>query len=183
MKAIITIVCAAMLAACAAASEEMPAFAYFDEQGGRVRDGAGILSPEVQAQLVQDLDRAEQNYGPQLAVVTVDSLEGYSIEDFSLEYARAWGLGDAERNDGLMVLIAPNERKVRIEVGSGIEGSFTDLFCAEIIENAFLPSFKDGEFEAGLTAGVELLIEHMQRYPTIPANDNPATPNEVSEAA
>ncbi|GAA0283006.1 hypothetical protein GCM10009127_25540 [Alteraurantiacibacter aestuarii] len=141
------------------------------------------MSPETEVQLTMKLDRAEAAFGPQLAVVTVDSLEGLTIEDFSIKYARAWGLGDPDRNDGLMVLVAPNERRVRIEVGRGIEDSFTDLFCAEVIESAFLPSFRSGEFDAGLTAGIDLLVERMQQYPTIPANDNLPNTNEFREAA
>jgi uncharacterized protein len=166
---------AALIAACSAASEPA-AFPHFSEEGGRVRDMADLLSPEAEARLTARLDQAEAMFGPQMAIVTVTSLEGYPITDFSLEYARAWGLGDKERNDGLQLLVAPNERRVRIEVGKGIEVTFTDVYCAEVIENVILPRFREGKMEDGIIAGTEQLIEHMRDNPTIPVNDNAPTP-------
>jgi uncharacterized protein len=169
-----------MLMSCSAAPEA-PAFPYFNEEGGRVRDMAKILSPETEALLTAKLDRAERAYGPQMAVVTVQSLEGYDIAHFSLEYSRAWKLGNSERNDGLQLMVAPNERKVRIEVGKGIEDSFTDLYCKDVLDNVILPRFRDGEMDSGIVAGTEELIEHMRLNPTIQVNDN--GPVEEREAA
>jgi len=165
----------ALLVACSAAAEPTP-FPYFNKEGGRIRDMANLLSPEVEGHLTDQLDRAEASYGPQMAVVTVDSLHDYSIEDFSLFYARAWSLGDKVRNDGMLLLVAPNERKVRIEIGKGIEDTFTDVYCKEVIDHAIIPRFKEGDFEAGITAGVDELVTHMREHPTLPANDNAAQP-------
>ncbi|WP_369027095.1 YgcG family protein [Qipengyuania sp. RANM35] len=151
--------------------EPEPTFPYFSEEGGRVRDMANVLSPSTEAALTAQLDRAEQQFGQQVGVVTVASLEGYPIEDFSLEYARAWKLGDAKRNDGLQILIALNERKIRIEVGKGIERTFTDIYCKEVID-MMTPYFRDGDFDAGVTVGVAELVRHMEQYPSLPANDN-----------
>ncbi len=139
---------------------------------GRIRDAAQVLDPPSEARLTALLDGAEERYGQQVGIVTVQSLEGYAIEDYSLYYARRWGLGDAERNDGLMILLAPNERKVRIEVGKGIESTFTDLFCKNLIDEVMIPRFKEGDFEAGVEAGAQALVERMKRYPSQPANDN-----------
>ena len=175
---------AALLAACSA-QEKPPAFPYFEEKGGWVRDGADILSSTAEQSLVARLEAAEANFGPQLAIVTVESLHDYSIEDFSLQYARAWGLGDGERHDGLLLLVAPNERRVRIEVGKGIEGTFTDLYCKDVLDTVVLPRFSEGEMEGGVVAGADALIDHMRKHPTIPANDNmPAdAPIKASQAA
>jgi len=174
----------AVLAACSA-QQEPPAFPYFEAEGGRVRDGADILSSAAEQSLVATLDAAEASFGTQLAIVTVESLHGYSIEDFSLLYARAWGLGDGERNDGLLLLVAPDERRVRIEVGKGIEETFTDLYCKDVIESAIIPRFREGNMEGGVVAGAEALIDQMRKHPTIPANDNaPAeAPVKVSKVA
>jgi uncharacterized protein len=168
---------AAVLAACSA-QEEPPAFPYYEAEGGRVRDGADILSPAAEHALAARLYAAEASYGPQLAIVTVESLHGYSIEDFSLLYARAWGLGDGDRNDGLLLLVAPDERRVRIEVGKGLEETFTDLYCKDVLDAAIMPRFRQGDMEAGVIAGVEALIDRMRKHPTIPANDN--APGEAS---
>jgi uncharacterized protein len=175
MARLLALLGSALLVACSA-SAESPAFPYFDKEGGRVRDMANVLSPQAEARLTAALDEAEANYGPQMAIVTVSSLHGYEIADFSLKYARAWGLGDKERNDGLQLLVAPNERKVRIEVGKGIEKTFTDLYCKDILDDVIIPRFTEGSLEAGIIAGVDEMIAHMRENPTLPANDNAAQP-------
>lgn len=165
---------------CSSEAEEAR-FPYFDEQGGRVRDMAGLLDEATEADLANKLDHAEAAYGPQMGVVTVTSLEGYDISDFSLQYARAWRLGDAQRNDGILLLVAPNERQARIEIGKGIEATFTDVYCREVLEDAILPHFRAGDMQAGIVAGTSELILHMRKHPTIPANDN--LPPAIEEAA
>ena len=147
------------------------AFPFFSNDGGRVRDQANILSPATERSLKAKLDKAEAQWGQQMAVVTVPSLEGYTIEDYSIGYARAWGLGDKDRNDGLMLLVAPNERKVRIEVGKGIERSFTDLYAKSVI-NMMLPYFRQGDFDAAVSTGVDELVIRMREFPSRPANDD-----------
>lgn len=171
MRLAFAIVIAALLAACTSAAKE-PAFPYFEEEGGRVRDGADLLSPNVEAELTARLNQAQEQYGQAMAIVTVPSLHGMSIEDFSIGYARAWKLGHRDRNDGLLLLVAPDERKVRIEVGVGIEGTFTDPFCQQVLDDVILPAFKAGAFEAGIDSGTNMLIDRMKAYPSLPANDN-----------
>jgi uncharacterized protein len=180
-RLIMVTLASALLASCSAAAEPKP-FPYFDKEGGRVRDLAQVLPPALEARQTGDLDSAEENYGPQMAVVTVPSLHGISIEDFSLSYARAWKLGDKTRNDGIMLLVAPTERKVRIEVGKGIEGTFTDVYCKDVLEKAILPRFKSGDIAADVAAGVDALVANMRRHPTIPANDD-ATSLHTAKAA
>ena len=163
------------LAGCSAAAEPEP-FPYFEAEGGRIRDGADLLTPETESQLTKMLDEAQHRYGPQMAVVTVTSLHGFSIEEFSLQYANAWGLGHRDRNDGLMIVVAPNERKVRIEVGLGIENSFSNEFCQTVIDGHIVPAFRDGDMERGIVEGVGALVDRMKLHPTVPANDNQPVP-------
>ena len=175
-----------MLAACGAAAEDAaPAFAYYEEEGGRVRDGADILTAETEAKLTRMLDQAEANYGQQMGVVTVPSLRGYAIDDFSFAYAQSWGLGNAERDDGLMLLIAPNEQTVRIEIGIGIEDTFPNSFAQTVIDDDIIPAFAIGDFDSGVIAGTEALVLRMRKYPSKPANypSKPANDNMPLEDA
>ena len=91
-------------------------------------------------------------------VATTPDLKGYDINDYSFELANAWGIGSNERDDGLLVLVAPNERRVRIEVGLGLEASVRDEEAEEIIREAIIPAFQNGDFEKGISQGVNRLI-------------------------
>lgn len=173
MRLALFLIISGVLAACSEPVAQAPEFPFFSEEGGRVRDMAGILSVEAEQSLAARIVQTEQAYGPQIALVTVDSLEGYAVEDFSIEYARAWGLGDKDRNDGIMMMVAPDDSRVRIEIGSGIEDSFTDIYCAEVIAEKIIPAFTTGDYEAGIVAGMEELMDRAQKFPTkAPANDN-----------
>jgi uncharacterized protein len=138
----------------------------------RVTDGANILDAVTEEALSARLARAESNYGPQLIVVTTNSLNGQTIEDYSLELAMATGIGDKIRNDGLLLVVAPKQRKTRIEVGTGLEASFTNAYTQSVVDEALLPSFKTGRFEDGIEAAVNRLIAKMKEAPTKAANDN-----------
>ncbi len=142
------------------------------ELTGRVVDAADLLTPDAEKRLVSKLASAELAYGPQMVVVTTPSLNGREISNYSIDLARSWGIGDKKRNDGLVLLVAPTERKVRIEVGSGLEGSFSDEFAGQILRDNILPSFQDENFEAGVEAGVDRMIEKMKAAPTLRVNDN-----------
>jgi uncharacterized protein len=141
---------------------------------GRVVDAANILDPEIEKRLTEKLALAQQQYGPQMVIVTTPTLNGKTIESYSLDLANAWGIGDKKRNDGLMLLVAPTERRVRIEVGRGIEGSFSDAFAGEILRENIIPYFQGGNLAGGIEAGVDRMIAKMKAVPTIPANDNSA---------
>ncbi|MFC3691442.1 TPM domain-containing protein [Chenggangzhangella methanolivorans] len=120
-----------------------------------VVDEANILPPDAEAALVAKLKAFQDKTGHQFAVATVPSLQGTSVEDFGNRLFRDWGLGDKQRNDGALLLIAPNERKVRIEVGYGLEGDLTDAVSRLIIENAILPRFRAGDFPGGIARGAD----------------------------
>lgn len=126
----------------------------FPELTGRIVDNAGLLEPEDRAAIEAELAALEQKSSDQLVVVTLPSLQGYEIEDFGYQLGRKWGIGQAGRNNGVLLIVAPNERRVRIEVGRGLEPIVTDLLSKLIIENTILPAFRRGDFSGGIRAGV-----------------------------
>ena len=109
---------------------------------GRVVDQAGILSPAVKAELETALAAHENNTTNQVVVVTLKTLGGVNISDYSLKLGRYWGIGQKDKNNGVLLVVAPNDRRVRIEVGYGLEGTITDAFCEVIIDNYIVPEFK-----------------------------------------
>jgi uncharacterized protein len=125
---------------------------------GRVVDQAKILSPVTSANLERKLADLEQKSGIQLVVAAVLSLGDEEIEPYANELFRAWKLGEANKNNGVLLLIAPKERRVRIEVGYGLEGTLTDAVSSIIISNAIAPRFKAGDFNGGVTRGVDDII-------------------------
>jgi uncharacterized protein len=126
---------------------------------GRVVDDANILSPTTRADLTAMLQRHEQATGEQVAVVTLPSLQGYSIEDFGYQLGRAWGIGQKDKNTGALLIVAPNEHKVRIEVGYGLEGKLTDAQSSVIINRDILPEFRRGDFNAGVLTGTATILK------------------------
>jgi uncharacterized protein len=140
---------ALMVAAIAAiAAPTLPALS------GRVVDGAGLLSAADKAQLEADLAAFEAKSTDQIVVVTVPSLQGYAIEEFAVALGRAWKIGQAGKDNGLILLVAPNERKVRFEVGRGLEPLLPDGKAGTIIRQTILPTFRRGDFPGGIKAGV-----------------------------
>ena len=126
------------------------------ELTGRVVDAADILSVEEEKSIADKLESIELDTLAQLVVVTTPSLDGYSITDYSLALGRGWGIGDSERNDGLLLVVAPNDRKVRIEVGYGLEETIEDPEAKEIITQ-IIPMFRTEDYFTGITLGVDLL--------------------------
>jgi uncharacterized protein len=126
----------------------------FPELTGRVVDEASLLTGPDYAALVEQLKSIEDASTDQVAVVTLKSLQGYPIEDFGYQLGRKWGIGQKGKDNGILLIVAPNERKVRIEVGRGLEPLMTDAMSKLIIENAILPAFRRGDFAAGISAGV-----------------------------
>lgn len=153
-----------------AAREQASATAPALELTGRVVDAADILSAPVEQALTVKLEALESDTGVQLVVATTPDLGGQDIATYSVELARAWGIGSKERDDGLMLLIAPNERKARIDVGYGLEASVRDAEAAQILQQQVLPEFRTGNFDSGVTKGVDSLIREV-------------TPVELKEAA
>jgi len=128
---------------------------------GRVVDGAGILSPQAEAQLTGELADLEARTGRQVVVATVPDLQGYEIEDYGYQLGRAWGVGRKDQDDGVVFLVAPNQRKVRIEVGYGLEPVLTDALSSLILQQRVLPAFREGKIEAGVVAGTQAVIQQL----------------------
>ncbi len=144
-----------------------PAFAQsFPELTGRVIDQANLLDPAQEAALTAKLEALETQSNRQLVVATVNSLEDYDIADYGYRLGRTWGIGqdgagETEKDNGLILLVAPNERKVRIEVGYGLEGIMTDALSSIIIQNDILPQFRDGNMAGGIIAGVDRISSQL----------------------
>jgi len=125
---------------------------------GRINDYAGILTPATAYQLEDMLQKFEATESTQIVLLTVPSLEGASLEDFSLRVVEAWKPGQKKLDNGALLLIAKNDRKLRIEVGYGLEGKLTDLVSGRIIRDIITPRFKEGNFDQGVTDGIAALI-------------------------
>ena len=148
------LVCAALALAVAAAHAARPVPALT----GRVVDQARLLSPATAAKLERDLAALEASDSTQVAVLTVPSLDGDSLEEFSIKVVEAWKLGRDRKDNGALLLVAHKERKVRIEVGRGLEGKLTDLVSGRIIRGDIVPRFKQGDFDGGIAAGVGAIV-------------------------
>jgi uncharacterized protein len=143
----------------------------FPPLSGRVVDAADILSPETEAALSLRLQDWEREASDQLVVATVPSLQGYEVSDYGYRLGRAWGIGVGEDvggdrlDNGVLFLVAPNEREVAIEVGYGLEGTLTDTEARRVIEEAVLPAFREGDFDRGVTEGVVRIIGYLGATP------------------
>jgi uncharacterized protein len=138
----------------------LPALALtFPPLTGRVVDQAGIIPSATEASLDAKLASLEAATTDQFVVVTLNSLEGTDIADYGYQLGRHWGIGQKDKNNGVLLIVAPNERSVRIEVGYGLEGDLTDAVSRLIIENAILPKFRSGDMAAGIEAGADDVIK------------------------
>ena len=126
---------------------------------GRVVDQAGLLSPQATEQLTQQLADHESKTGQQVVVAIVSSLQGQEIEDYGYQLGRFWGIGQKDKDTGAILLVAPKEHEVRIEVGYGLEGTLTDTKSAEIIHDIVLPAFKQGQMSQGVIAGTDAILQ------------------------
>lgn len=131
----------------------------FPALSGRVVDEANILDAGTRASLSTKLADLEAKSTDQLVVVTLRSLQGTSIEDFGVQLGRHWQIGQRGKNNGVLLIVAPNERKVRIEVGYGLEGTLTDAITKLIIENSITPRFRANDYPGGITRGVDDIIQ------------------------
>lgn len=130
---------------------------------GRVTDAADILNQRQKAALSRQLEELERSTGHQMVIVTVSALDGQDVAAFTRELANAWGVGRAEQKDGVVFLIAPNERKVRIAVGTGLERTLPDHLCKKIIDDEILPRFKMGDLPGGIDAGAAALMRELKQ--------------------
>jgi len=131
----------------------------FPRLGARVVDEANLLDAAARADLEAKLAALEEKTSDQLVVVTVRSLGGRAIEDYGYRLGRSWGIGQKDKNNGVLLIVAPNERKVRIEVGYGLEGALPDAIASVIIQNAILPRFKANDYPGGIARGVDDIIK------------------------
>jgi uncharacterized protein len=136
-----------------------PALALdFPTLSGRVVDEANVLDPATRAALADKLANLEAKTTDQLVVVTLKSLQGTSIEDFGVQLGRRWQIGQKDKNNGVLLIVVPSERQVRIEVGYGLEGALTDAVSRLIIENAIVPRFRANDIPGGIARGVDDII-------------------------
>lgn len=125
---------------------------------GRVVDQAGILDRPTIDAITQQLAGFESSTGSQVVVVTLPDLKNYPIEDWGLALGRGWGIGQAGKNNGVLLIVAPNDRELRIEVGYGLEGDIPDATANSIIQQEIIPSFKRGDMQGGVRAGVNAIL-------------------------
>lgn len=138
----------------------------FPKLTGRVVDSANLLDPAQEAALTAKLEALETQSSRQLVVVTLPDLQGYEIEEYGYQLGRNWGIGQAEqgereKNNGALLIVAPNERKVRIEVGYGLEGILTDALSSIVIQQDILPRFRNKDFAGGIAAGADAIITQL----------------------
>jgi uncharacterized protein len=124
---------------------------------GWVTDLAGMLTQEQRHALEALMESYKQGTTHEIALLTVESLKGEPIEKFALEVGRSWGIGGKEKNNGALLVVSKNDRKIRIETGRGLEGSLPDSMCGRIIREVIAPRFKQGRFGEGLTEGVRAI--------------------------
>jgi uncharacterized protein len=156
----------AFVAGLAAFLFAMPAPAQtYPPLSGRVVDQANILSPEQEAALTAKLEAVQAASTRQLVVLTVPDLQGREIEEYGVGLGRAWRIGQSEANNGVILIVAIEERKVRIEVGYGLEGILTDALSSQIIRNEITPRFREGDYPGGINAGVDAIIAQLQAPP------------------
>ena len=142
---------------------------------GRVVDDAGILSSQAKDRLTGLLAEEEKETGNQVVVVTLKSLQGYTIEQYGYQLGRAWGIGQKGKNNGALLIVVPSEHKVRIEVGYGLEGALTDAQSRIIIDQFMRPAFRRGDYDAGVTAGTQAIIKVLGGVRFAPEQNSPSS--------
>ena len=147
---------ALVCAAFAAAAAEVP---YLT---GRVVDNAEILKPATRERLTATLKAHEQATGNQIAVLTIATIDGHSVEEYATKVFESWKLGQKAANNGVLVLVVPQDRKMRIEVGYGLEGTLTDVASSRIIRNVMTPRFKAGDYDQGIELGVATIVAQLE---------------------
>ena len=145
----------------------------FPALSGRVVDEAGILSPTFENDIGTQLAAHEQSTSNQIVVVTLKSLRGYEISDYAYQLGRHWGIGQKGKNNGALLIIAPNEKKLRIEVGYGLESVLTDALSRDIIERVIKPPLRQQNYEQGVRAGVGAMLAAL-------SGETPALPPPVT---
>ena len=164
-----SLVAAALLAAATlVAAQQLP------KPAGRVNDFANVIDAAAEAAIDQRLDQLEQQTSSEIAVATIPSLEGISVEEYATRLFKEWGVGQARQDNGVLILVAPADREMRIEVGYGLEGVLPDGLAGQVIRDDFTPRFRDGDYSGGILAGVNHLADIVQRHQVL-------TPEELAK--
>jgi uncharacterized protein len=146
---------------------------------GRVNDLANMIPADARQRIEQKLAAFEQKTGAQVAVLTIPSLEGEAIEDFSLRVVEAWKLGRKGKDNGVLFLVSKQDRRMRIEVGYGLEGDLTDLETGRILDDVVTPYFRNGDFGGGIEHGVDAILAALEGQEVVPPEADGAGTQEV----
>jgi uncharacterized protein len=129
---------------------------------GRVVDNADILKPATREKITTVLKTREQATGDQIAILTLPTIGGESVEEYAVKVFESWKLGQKGKDNGVLVVVVPQDRKMRIEVGYGLEGALTDAAASRIIRNVMTPQFKAGDFDKGIADGVDAIVATLE---------------------
>ena len=167
-----------ILLGCSSTAASLPEFT------APVVDSIGRVSSEVETQINSELTSFQQSGGPQIAVAVVDTTGNATLENYSIDLARSWGIGDKEKDNGVLVLIALEDRVLRIEVGSGVEGELTDVTAAGIVDSVMLPRLRANDVDGAVREGARAVMqvwrgENIASQPIVPSNTiNATTPQQ-----
>ena len=158
-----------ILIGCTSSAASLPEFT------APVVDSIGRVSAEVETQINSELTSFQQSGGPQIAVAVVDTTGNATLENYSIDLARSWGIGDKEKDNGVLVLIALEDRTLRIEVGSGVEGELTDVTAGQIVDSVMLPRLRSNDVDGAVRDGARAVMqvwrgENVVLEPTVPSN-------------
>ena len=145
---------------------------YFPKLDGRIIDQANLLSPDVKKDIDGILKKQEKETSNQIVVVILNSLNGYTIEEFSYQLGRFWGIGQKDKNNGILLVVSMEEKKVRIEVGYGLEGALTDKIAHEIINYTIKPNFKANQYELGILKAINEIMAAIKGEYQVKAKSN-----------
>jgi uncharacterized protein len=166
MKRLLALVLAAVAGLCAALAPAQVTVPYLS---GRIVDEAGLLSPAVRDRISAMLKAHEAATGNQVAVLTLPTLQGESVEDYAVRVFEDWKLGQKDKDNGVLVLVVPQDRRMRIEVGYGLEGVLTDAAASRVIRDLMTPRFREGNYEVGIESGVTGILQVLEgRQPRDP---------------
>jgi len=167
-----------ILLGCSSPAASLPEFT------APVVDSIGRVSAEVETQINSELTSFQQSGGPQIAVAVIDTTNNATLENYSIDLARSWGLGDKEKDNGVLVLIALTDRTLRIEVGSGVEGDLTDITAAGIVDSVMVPRLRANDVDGAVRDGARAVMqvwrgENIVSEPIVPSNTiTEATPQQ-----
>lgn len=152
-----------LIGSIAVATQDLP------KPAGRIADLANVIDAATEADLDRRLDALEQKTTTEIAVVTVPSLDGMSVEDYAVRLFKEWGVGQAQSDNGVLVLVAPQQREMRIEVGYGLEGILPDGLAGQIIRDDFIPRFREDDYDGGIRDGMLRVIDVVEKQEVLSA--------------